>query len=70
MAGLIEIRCQNELSSGKCNAFLCKASGDVEIVCRRCGCKNIYNSQTGKVTAYPVRSKLGDRKTSSGMVFR
>jgi hypothetical protein len=70
MNKLIEIRCQNKFTDGrKCDAFLCKTSGDVEIVCRRCGCKNVYDSSTGKQKIYPKKISY-ERNTSSGMVFR
>lgn len=69
MINLVEIRCQNILKDGEiCSALLCKTSGDTEVICRRCGCRNIYNSHTGKTTAYPAK-KRKIRETSSGLRF-
>lgn len=64
---VVEIRCKN------CSKLLGWFEGKGEIKCPRinCGCKNTFDTKTGKITCVQNNHvKMRDRNTSSGHTFR
>ena len=64
---MVEVHCKG------CGKLLGKFDGTGEIKCPSigCGCKNTFNTKTGKVIFVPVKHvSLKNRTTSSGVTFR